>query len=190
MGIISTITSMIGGKVIDHFTGNIGNKIIDTVNDYLKPEDSLPKDVSADEFTSTFYNKLTQEERIQVIIRFKELENEAEKINVELQETMATSDKVNGGYRKWVSIVMAITIAITTTCYTFLIGHYVITTGDWPNVEIIFGAYAIPAIVLLLSFGMSGRVLKEIVTALKPEPRSKAENAVDKILHGMEKKKK
>lgn len=189
MGIISTIAGAIGGKVVDCFTGNIGNKVIDTVNDFLGDGDKLSKDATSDQLMEAYYNKLTPEERQQAAERFIELENEAERINVELQKAMGESDKNSGGYRKWVSIIMALTIAGTSGVYTYLIYNYIITTNEWPSMEILFGTYAIPGIVLLLSCGLSGRNLKELIVLIRPKEKSGVESTVDKVLDSIKKKK-
>lgn len=189
MGIISTIAGAIGGKVVDHFTGNIGNKVIETVNGFLEPNDKLSKETSPEEFMETYYGKLSQEERLQVNTRFAELENEAEKINVELQKVMAESDKVNGSYRKWVALIMALTIVGTTIVYTYLIYTYVTATEEWPSTEIVVGIYAIPSVILLLSFGLSGRTIKELIILLKPREKSTTEKTVDKVVNTINKKK-
>lgn len=187
MGIISTIAGVVGGKVVDRFTGNIGNKVIDTVNDFLSPEDKLSKDASPEELMESYYGKLTPEDRVKANERFIELENEAERINVELQKVMVESDKISG-HRKWVAIIMSITISIICLMYSYMIFEYFKMTGELPEYLVIAAVYGMPFVLVLVCNGYSSRMVKELVLLFKPKEKSAGENAVNKVIDSISKK--
>lgn len=188
MGIISTIAGVVGGKVVDYFTGNVGNKVIDTVNDFLSPKDKLDKGASPEELMEAYYSKLSTEDRIKVSERFAELENEAERINVELQKVMANSDKANGGYRKWCHIIMSLSVAFTSSIYSCILYEYFKITEELPPSEYVVLVYMFPFLCILLTNGVSGRLISYFITILKPKEKSAGENTVDKVINTINKK--